>query len=343
MILSADWHLVDTPSEEYRWDAFNQMRQFAIDTDDKDLFILGDLVDRKDRHSGAFVHRVRRELLALVRDKFRVTIILGNHDQPVVGKPYWTTLNGLDDNLWILDEPEYIYTLDERKQIFLFPYTADPATKWASFFADADALVNPIAFIHQPVDGAKLESGQRYSGASPLPFPKSFRVFAGDIHTPQRVGNVTYVGAPHPVKFGDSYTCRMLRIDDWTGKIIEERILHPPAKASITVSCIASLASRHDAHGGQAKIVWELAPEKVDDWPHIQALVAGWAKTHDVKIVSLEPRLSMGPTEKNTLIPGLSADPAEILTAYAKAKGLPDAIFAEGMRILKRELANATD
>ena len=44
-------------------------------------------------------------------------------------------------------------------------------------------------------------------------FSKGAKVYSGDIHTPQKAGPVTYVGAPYLVDFGDDYAPRVIVLD----------------------------------------------------------------------------------------------------------------------------------
>ena len=43
---------------------------------------------------------------------------------------------------------------------------------------------------------------------------------------------MNYVGAPHPIDFGDNYQCHLLRISD-KGELLNEYMLHPPRKLII--------------------------------------------------------------------------------------------------------------
>jgi hypothetical protein len=79
---------------------------------------------------------------------------------------------------------------------------------------------------HQTFQNAKSENGMLLSGIDPSIFDNiNAKVYCGDIHTPQQIGKVTYIGSPYLIHFGDQYIPRLLLLDPQQG--IEQSIYFP--------------------------------------------------------------------------------------------------------------------
>jgi hypothetical protein len=94
-----------------------------------------------------------------------------------------------------------------------------------------------VIACHQTFTGSKVGS-QVLQGTSPdrlsVANVGTARVFSGDIHHPQRVGNVQYIGAPYQINFGDNYTGRVLYIGKGTTEVIEN--IEAPRKHLVTIT-----------------------------------------------------------------------------------------------------------
>lgn len=66
-------------------------------------------------------------------------------------------------------------------------------------------------FLHQTVKGAVASNGQKMDGEE-LPDLNAGKVYSGDIHVPQTIGRVEYVGSPYHVHFGDKFKARCVVI-----------------------------------------------------------------------------------------------------------------------------------
>jgi DNA repair exonuclease SbcCD nuclease subunit len=337
MILTADWHLTDNPDEEYRWDVFNRLAEFCQEVDDFEVYILGDLADRKDRHSAALVNKLIGCLQKLVSLGCTVDILMGNHDAPLQGTPFWSFLSNLK-GVSFVTSPIF------RHEVYLLPYTPDPVRDWAGLFDDR---VYPLCFIHQPLSGARLNNGTLLDGEHPLPLPADAVVYAGDIHPPQKVKvnniTVTYVGAPHPIKFGDVYQCRMLQIDE-RGKILRKHILNPLRRHMIKITDWEEggyIDPTNIKVGDHAKIEVSVHPDNIAYWPTIREGVEEWAREKGVRLFSVEAFVEFNkPAEgdRETIILDFPTDPEEILAAFAEAEGLPAKSYEWGHQTLKEEL-----
>ena len=107
--------------------------------------------------------------------------------------------------------------------------------------------------MHATVDGATAETGSA-KGMSMTLLPPTTRFYSGDVHTPRVVGNVTYVGCPHPVHFGDGFSCRMLLLDKQTLDVAGQIDLSPPHKLMLGHQVGRPTGQDQTTRGDQVKI-----------------------------------------------------------------------------------------
>lgn len=331
MILTADLHLTDNPADEYRWRVFDHLAGLAREEGDTTITILGDITDRKDRHSSVLVNRVVHSLRTLVSLGNHVTILMGNHDKPLAGVPFWQFLDKLESRtLRFITEP-----IAFGGDLYL-PYAADPAREWAGItLAGHDTI-----FMHQTVTGALGNNGIRLENNKMVLFPKTAKVYSGDIHTPQVVGRVTYVGAPHPVAFGDDYPCRLLVLDH-KSNIKRELILSPPAKRMLRATSIDELERRTTNPGDQARVIYKLPLAELDKWPAMQAAIETWADERQIKLASIEPEIIGSLDSARSDDVDLASDaqsfdiiPEAALRAFAEAEGIDERMLEHGLKYI---------
>lgn len=326
MILTSDWHLTDNPDDDYRWDVFKILENAMVTHGSREIMILGDLCDRKDRHSGVLVNRLIFEFTKLIMVGGKITIIMGNHDRPMNGPAYWTFLNE-HNNIEFFDKPFMRNHPQLGRKLFL-PYSANPKVEWDDInFRSAHAI-----FMHQTVTGVR-ENGVTFTNDK-MPDLPDIPIYSGDIHTPQRVGPVCYVGAPHPVKFGDDYQCRMLVLDELYH--IKTRIdLDPPRKCIAEVSSIKQLDSLKLKAGDQVRIRWKLPIGELDRWEVDQETVAEWQAKSGVKISSLEPTIVM--EAKTADQPAqIAEEPSAILKQFAEEEGITGPMLDYGLELIEK-------
>lgn len=290
MILTADWHLTDKPEDDYRWRAFDSVLDFMAAAGARQhVYILGDLTDRKDRHSAELVNRLIDELRRLGEQALSITIIMGNHDAPMKGRPYWDVLNKVT-----FPCPVQFYAtpaLAMGGRLLLLPWTAKPGKTWAEGGLQFSKTPGPggAIFMHQTVHGALMESGQRAEVEERLMFPRNVKVYSGDVHTPHRVGFVEYVGAPHHVKFGDHYALRMLLLND-AFEIEEVYEPRPPEKLLMEASSLddweTTMLFIHT--GAQIKIRMPITASQLNEWPAMQRRMHELCSDKGVRIDSIE-------------------------------------------------------
>lgn len=330
MILTADLHLTDSMNDEYRWQVFEKIAAArAVSKQPQKLYILGDMFDRKDRHSSALLNRTVDTLIHLMNDGFDITILSGNHDKHAhAEKSYWDFLGELrGKGITYITRPVLC------SDLLLMPFQVDPIATLQKF--DMKAL--EAVFMHQPVTGAVGEHGMKLKiDRSPI-FPRHLKVYSGDIHTPQKVGRVEYVGAPHPVNFGDGYKCRLLRLDKEYG-ITEEIILHPPSKHLFRVHSMAELAAARTRPGDQARVEFHVAADKLEQWAVDREAIGAWATERKVRVASIETIIDAHTSKGVPQAAVFDADPTDTLAAFATSEGLEETLVTVGMDLLASEL-----
>lgn len=318
-LLVTDTHLDDNPQNDYRWGFFERVRtalmQYQVDA----VYHLGDIVDRRDRFSSALVNRLLTELRGIAA-RAPVTILRGNHDTTLRRPNYLEFINGTETGITYVTEPV------TRDGLALLPYSHAPRQEWRGLgLGDCRA-----AFMHATVTGARVENGQVMENTDFPVLPGRVRFYSGDVHVPQVVRNVTYVGAPHPIKFGDDYPCRMLLLNRDL-EVAMEIPLSGPRKVVAQITSLDDLDSLDVRHGDQVKLRCGLLASRVDGWALDDARVAEWARARGVTVAGVEVVLSSTHREDG---PDTAGTPEQVLRRFAAQEGVSDDLVATGLRLL---------
>ncbi len=327
MLLTADIHLDDNPVNEYRWNIFDSIREYCAKHPNTSVFILGDLSDRKDKHSGVLVNRLVETITRLAKHVPNVSILAGNHDCPVEGPPYWSFLDQIP-NVNFYSTPTLL-----KNDVLVLPYSSDPVADWGAIADNPIVRAKPLkaVLLHQLVNGTIVNGREMRGVMLPDFITTAGKVWAGDIHDPQIVGPVEYVGAPHPVSFGDEHKCRFVVVDDnW--KMQEEVLLTPPAKKIITIRSFSDLQKVKVAPGDQIRFRVEVEASKSADWPELERRISKWADKKGAKLVSTEALIQLDKGEEQKVDDW--ADPFLVLEAYSKENGVSGQLAQTGNDLL---------
>ena len=330
MILAADLHLTDNPRDEYRWRVFGEIRAAAAKTGFHRIGLLGDIADRKDRHSAELVNRFIAELQANNAAGLETLMIMGNHDAPMRGIPFWDFINSLDCNAIFMSEPGWIEHGNKRE--LWLPFTPCPREEWDGIdMAGADVI-----FMHQPLNGSRVEHGRQLDFDDKLPpLPKGVPMYAGDIHVHQIVKGVEYVGAPHPIKFGDDYNCRLLMLNN-NYRIGGEWALSPPVKQNITISIGDDFSDDMPDFrpGDQVQIKVEIQASELPMWAEMQERLLAKAQAMGIIVNSIEGVMAQGVSGASKGAGLAEMQPAEALAAFAQQQALAPAYAEAGAMYL---------
>jgi hypothetical protein len=285
------------------------------------VFILGDWVDRKDRFTARFINRLFDEIYRLCA-RARLVVLRGNHDTSMQPPSYFDFMaGGPIDGFEYITSPRPI----PARHLLLLPFTASPKTDWR----DLKLAEFKTVFMHATVTGAVVENGMVMENKNFPVLPRDVLFYSGDIHVPQQVRNVVYVGAPHPIKFGDSYDCRMLVLND-DYRIILQLPLTPPRKIMADIRDLADLDGLTARHGDQIKIRYNCPPSQIENWGETEQAIIQWASEHGVVVAGTEIIVGTRTPE--------SVDPAEtpeaILKGFAEREGLSEDLLRVGLDLL---------
>lgn len=331
-MLVTDIHLTAKPDDEYRWGLFPwikaQCRKHKIRT----LFFLGDTTDAKDYHSSTLVNRIVNALLDLKEEVDDIVILLGNHDYLRDGNAFFEFLNTYP-GITFVSKPTEFYTNVDRA-ILLLPHTKNLA-EWDQF----DFSKYDYVFMHQTVNGSLASNGQVMEGelGSRFLMLPQVQIYSGDIHVPQDIGDVRYIGSPYHVHFGDAFKPRCIILDE-DDREIE---VHFETISRITIRAtgfndFCDQISRLTKKGDQIKIVLELSQEDKYDWDRIRKdildLCKGTVTVHDFKM-KVAPAKRIVLREAKRISGQLSTDTT--LTKFVQTEDLGGDILDVGLEIIK--------
>jgi len=198
MILLTDTHLGRSNEKdiyiETTINLFNQLIQTAKDNNINKIIHLGDFFDKKIFGNKNITIKTIMAALTIFNNistnKLELYIITGNHD--LIYKNT-NTPNSLqffqNDNIYIIDEQPL--TLN---QFTLIPWNY-PITN----------LNANIVLGHFEINGMYMDNGLEISESnfSINDFNKFEHVYSGHIHTKQTTKNITYIGNPYQMNYGD--------------------------------------------------------------------------------------------------------------------------------------------
>lgn len=335
MLITTDLHLTDRERDEYRWELFPWLARRLFKDPDKLILILGDLTDEKDGHGSALVNRIVDALHSLPG---RVMVLMGNHDYRDRKTPFFRFLGRSGGDVHFVHEPtEFVH---RRMSMLLLPHTRTPVEDW-------DRLEPPrgldAIFCHQTFNGAAAANGSEL--ASPLPANYwrdrgiTCPVLSGDIHTPQELGQVTYVGTPYPVAFGDAHEPRVASTR-MEGRKLHVSWLPVPSirKAVLEIAGPEGLAGLQA--GDQAKVRLRLARAEFAEFDARKSAILAQAKKQGVHVHAVELLEATGDELQQAAAartaPGLTAEPSKLLKAFCRARQVPPAEREAGAAILSR-------
>jgi len=150
---------------------------------------------------------VRAEVLSFTQEKLgnlskkaKVVLIVGNHDMPLSCDIEHNTIWPYANVARVVDKKTYLSSLDyDDTMVFAIPY-CHSEEMWNEQVGSIPSKA--LVFAHQSFDGFHYENGTAIKDGYQV--PEHIKVISGHIHSPQKRGNVTYVGAPRWRHLGDA-------------------------------------------------------------------------------------------------------------------------------------------
>ena len=333
-LLISDLHLTDNPRDAYRWGLFEWLTKTVTEHDVRDLFLLGDLTESKDRHPARLVNRVVTVLITLFRQTrlLGIHVLRGNHDGIDPNHSYFRFL-GKFPSIEFIETPfakEY-----SGREVLMLPHTTEPLKAWEQVeLSKADFI-----FMHATVKGAVSENGQQLDGipAGFLNTARHAKIYSGDVHVPQTVKvsgiGVEYVGAPYPVKFGDAFEPRAVLLKNFR----EARSLPIPAirRLMLTVTAADKRIDLSGAReGDQVKVKVRLAPSEYGDWAGCKRRVVEACEKAEVELSGLELEKVEQRIRLRTPTVTSIKSKHQVFIGFCEANKIPKDVVAEGAFIL---------
>lgn len=248
-LITADIHLATNPRDHYR---LNYMKRVAslLQRGDYDSFcILGDLTEAKDWHHSWLVNEIANWIVDCAKHA-DVTILLGNHDYTDRAHPFFAFL-GHYPRVHFITEPG-VFKIHGIGIVTCLPHTRNYEKDWAETLASEAHHNAALVFAHQTFDGARAANGKKLEGIPGSIFGGK-PVIAGDIHAPQKIGRIEYVGSPYRIDFGDEWDGRMIRF--LNGKRVADQPCVTPQKRMIMVRSPAGIRNAKFNRGDILKVV----------------------------------------------------------------------------------------
>lgn len=326
ILITSDWHLNDKPRDRYRHYFQTTLLSLIRKHKAKVLVMLGDLTDDKDRHSSVLVNEVISHLTNLAA-VCEVYILRGNHDCIDPNNPFFAFTHHLENIHWI-GVPK-LQPLDGVGTCLFLPHTRDWERDWERQGYDGVDLI----FTHNTFTGARSSSNRTLEGVPVDAFPRGLTAISGDVHVPQDVGGITYVGSPYTIDFGDSYNPRMLLLDD--GKMFSIPCPGPQKRLILAQTFDGAKKRMLDLPYDMIKVRVNWEAKNIDKWLAAKRGLLEWAADKKVTLVGVEPILESLPLAKKKYKATTHRTDAEVLADYCKATGTNQVLTKVGMDLLK--------
>lgn len=332
----ADLHLTDNAAEEYRHTFVREHLPMLYDKHAaRGLLINGDLTEAKDRHSARLVNRIVGHLAEL--SAFApVVILMGNHDYANEGEPFFKFASELPGVLFIDRVTPFHRLPPSFRKVFenclFLPHTRDHENDWKGInFHDFN-----WTFAHQTFQDADAGYGRRLDGIN-VEWFDGCEVIAGDIHKPQNVQNVTYIGAPYTIDFGDDYSSRVLLVD--TAKYETIPTAHLPQKRLVHCAPEEDLIDKQDDLNEGDLVRVRVDVDTMEGWKEIVDLVHRQARKLEVSIERVEPVI-LRKTKRHSIKPvsgNSKKSDAELVKQFGDRERLSDSVLDVGLSIVESD------
>jgi hypothetical protein len=335
-LVTADWHFSENPRDDYRhkWQiALRKMiKRYSVST----LIVLGDLTERKDRHSAQLTNQVVDHFYKLAGICDNVIVLRGNHDYVLPDYPFFRLLQRLEGVYYIgqpidgINAPTPVFRSLGRH--LWLPHTANPKKEWAGLDTQGAELI----FAHQTFNGANVGFGRKLEGIDPDELlPGKARIISGDIHVPQSSGSrVIYVGAPYLVDFGDSFEPRILLLDS-NGRTQSIQCSGPQKR-------LIEAASAEEAKRKCEKVAAEgdilklrIAVDSIERWPETREAIREWCTKQGLVPHIVQPLLKAKSSMASKQAVSAARSDSQVLTDYGKLRKVDEPVLKTGLSLLE--------
>jgi hypothetical protein len=327
-LVTGDFHLSSNPRDAYRFVAMEKLAEYIEKYHVDTLIILGDLTEEKDFHASRLVNDVV-ELLYNLGCMCEVIVLQGNHDYKDADSPFFYFARRLKGIHWIGQPRSWLVT--GLGECMFYPHSFNYARDWAFKGKMLDCPYDLI-FAHNTFDGAKMSNGKVLKGVPLDIFDQDHTVISGDIHAPQRLGPVLYVGSPYLVDFGDDFQPRVLLFNNnGDAKSIP---LDGPQKRLIELrkGYIADDFG-YAAKGDVVKVRYSLTSAERDKWPEIKSKLKNELSELGCMVFAVQPMIEQKGAVQRKLAIQQKSD-LQFVTEYGKQEHVSDDTLAVGLELI---------
>ncbi len=327
-LMIGDLHLTDHARDSYRFNIFDWIKKQQANEPVAATFLAGDITDSKDRHSATLVNQI---VAGLIKLKPPVYICMGNHDYRDNKSPFFKFLSHIE-GLHFITEPTIVH---HGKRMAIIPHVRKQDEFDEAVF-DCQKH-NPSSFlVHQTFEGAIAESGVRLNGLSASLIESckpELGVYAGDVHKPQTQGQVTYIGCPYQVRFGDDFDPRCIHV---TKSGVESYPwFEAPRKWALKVRDADNiLNNKHLAGGDQVKLTVEVTREEAVEWKAIRQRILDACKAMDVNVYGVKLEVKTNERTNRVHHKAGSSSIGETFQSFCKSESVNSRTRKAGERII---------
>lgn len=331
-ILTSDPHFTASPRDEYRWGLWPWLADQSRIEGVKTVVICGDLTDAKDYHPASLTNRLVAAIAKLREQVDEIIIDLGNHDYLREGHAYFAFLNNIPGVTFITKPTEFM--LDTGPTSLFLPHTKTPAQTWAGMdFSHYDYL-----FMHQTIKGSLSSNGTEMEGEELPDLRAAGKVWSGDIHVPQVIGPVEYIGSPYHVHFGDAFRPRCVLLDRRNRPV--DLHFETISRLSLKIAGVDDLRRLKMRAGDQVQVKLVLAESEAHEWAARRRAVSDYLRRAEVQLHGIKLEVERSQTRRRmpgqALGPGLPQKrPEDVVIDFVRANDLGVEAVHAGLGVLE--------
>lgn len=331
-LVFTDPHFTDKEADADRWGIFPWIENLCLKYNIKDIYILGDITEDKDKHSSILVNRLHRELTRLARNKF-ITILMGNHDYIDSKFPFFEFINNctLDGGI------KFVKEITDAISTLWLPHTRNYKEDWKNIDFSKFSRI----FMHQTIEGAIDHSGPlKGVPASVFDDVKQGTVFlSGDIHKSQVIQlkncNMEYLGSPYPTRFGDQGGYVYIVDENNKGTTVEQLTFPFRAKATVKMGKDEYHKLVFLKPKDRVKVTFLLQRKDLMDYDKIKKNLEIYCKDNDLELCGVKVEVTDEVEAQPKLVTTESSNKLSIFEEFITNKKIDKDLVSCGMDIFK--------
>jgi hypothetical protein len=298
-LMVSDLHLNVNPRDAYRWKIWDVLLTMCNKYSLTTLFILGDLTEEKDFHSAHLVNGIVDNLERISKQRIDIAILSGNHDGIDPKEPFFRFLRTVPG-------VSYSHTPDIVVVGGCTVYMLPHCNSLQHIVDNPTSEACDIVMAHITVEGALPNIGSRpLPGIHTADIANVFGtlpIYSGDVHKPQKIGTVEYIGAPYHINFGDEFTPQLVWFDAHGRPTVtrdSDFSYQFPRRFKFTIKENRDIADMTDRLGisDQFKVSVIMRQDQMPEWQEWQEMIKDAAKRTNAELVGTDFTVMAGPSD----------------------------------------------